>query len=72
MLAIGGEVGLGGVTVARAGSHPGVHDDGFQAGVNDVEESGMGVAPPGANEDEVDGCGAWNGGMPCNGGSCDL
>jgi len=72
VLAIGREVGLGGVTVSNAGSHPGVRDDGFQAGVNDVEESGIGVAPPRANEDEDDDCGARKSGRPCNGGGRDL
>ena len=75
MLAMGGgEVGLRGVAagVSQAGSHPGVRDDGFQAGVNEVKESGIGVAPPRANKDEVDGCGAWIGGRPHLGGCCDL
>jgi hypothetical protein len=61
VLAIGGE-GSAAVGVSEGGSHPGVRDDGFQAGVKDVEESGIGVAPPGANRDEVDGCEAHNGG----------
>jgi hypothetical protein len=56
VLAIGGEIGVGSVAVgvSKEGSHPGVRDDGFQAGVEDVEHSGIGVAPPGANGDEVD------------------
>ena len=49
MLAIGGEEGLGIVGVSKEGTHPGVRDDGFHAGVEDVELSGIGVAPPGAN-----------------------
>lgn len=67
MLAIGGEIGLGSVAVgaSKEGSHPGVRDDGFQAGDKDVEQSGIGVAPPGANGEEIDGCEACNGGRNC-------
>ena len=61
MLAIGRE-GSVTVGVSKEGSHPGVHDNGFQAGVKDIEESGIGVAPPRANGDEFNGCEAQNSG----------
>lgn len=50
------------VGVLNAGSHPGVREAGFQAGVEDIKDSGIGVAPPEANGDEVDGCESHNGG----------